>query len=80
MLPATGKDLAVVVGSDADVDLDPLTGNASSPGDISISRQIVVGIKTKALFVLRSATGKPGSYSVRFEMPCGKKDVTVTVK
>jgi tetratricopeptide (TPR) repeat protein len=80
VLPATGKDLAVVIGSEGDVDLDPLTGNASSPGDISVNRQIVVGIKTKALFVLRSATGKPGNYSVLFEMPCGKKEVIVTVK
>ncbi len=78
-LSAKGGDLAVIVGIDGG-DLDAIKAISSSPDDLSIRRDVMAGVRSRAIFVLRSISAKAGTYQVRFELPCGKKDVTVNVR
>ncbi len=71
---------AVIVGSDGDLDLEGLKAASTGPQDISIRRETIEGVKIRALFVVRSTSAKTGVYQVTFEMPCGKKEITVKVQ
>ncbi|MEO7659834.1 MAG: tetratricopeptide repeat protein, partial [Pyrinomonadaceae bacterium] len=75
-----GGDLAIVVGRDDDVDLDGLTAVSTSPNDVSIRREVITGVKARALFVVRSTSSRPGIYQVKFDMPCGTKELVVRVR
>ena len=66
--------------SDESEDIDGLTAVSTSPDDISVRRESIEGIKGRAIFVVRSIGTRPGVYQVRFEMPCGKKEVVVKVR
>lgn len=79
-LAAAGAPLSIMVSSDADVSLDDLNGVSSSPADVSVTREMIAGVTSRAVFVLKSTSGKPGIFGITFQMPCGKKEVTVTVK
>lgn len=78
-LSAKGLEIAVIVGID-EGDLDALAATASSQEDITIRREAPTGVRSKAIFVVSSPTGKAGSYTINFEMPCGKKEISVIVK
>ncbi len=75
-----GGDLAVIIGRDDDADLDGLVAVSSSPENVSIRREIIAGVKARALYVVRSVSAKTGVYQISFEMPCGKKDILVKVR
>lgn len=75
-----GGDLAVIIGTDDDRDLDAITATPSSPTDVSVTRDAMTGVKTRAQFVVKSLTTKPGLFQVRFELPCGKKELVVKVR
>ena len=77
---SSGIDRAVVVRRTDDGDIDGLTAVSMSPENISIRREPIPGVKWTALFVLRSVSSKPGIFQVRFEIPCGKKEVVVKVQ
>ena len=79
-LQAGGGDLAVIVGRTEDGDLDGLTAVSTSPRDVSVHREVIVGVKSRALFIVRSMRSTPGIFQVRFEMPCGKKEIVVRVR
>lgn len=79
-LASRGGDLAVILGVEGDIDLDGIKATSSSPDDISVRREVIAAVKSRAIFVLRSISAKAGEYQVRFELPCGKKDITVNVK
>jgi hypothetical protein len=79
-LEASGRDVAVIVGREDDGVLDDLTAMSTNPADVSIRRQIIAGVTLRALFVLRSESSKTGLYHVTFEMPCGKKEISVRVR
>jgi hypothetical protein len=80
-LKSSGGDLAVIVGrSDDSEDLDDLTALSTSPQDVSVRREIIAGVTSRAIFVLRSVSAKPGIYQVRFELPCGRKEIVVNVR
>lgn len=72
--------LAVIVRRDGDGELEELKAVSSSPEDVAVRRELIEGLKTQALFVLRSTSAKTGVYPVAFEMPCGKKEITVKVQ
>ncbi|HEX3101648.1 MAG TPA: tetratricopeptide repeat protein [Pyrinomonadaceae bacterium] len=75
-----GSDLAVIIGTDGDNDLEALTATSNSPRNVSVHREMIEGITSRAIFVVRSITGNTGMYQIKFEMPCGKKEVLVKVK
>ena len=79
-LDKNGGDLAVIVGSEEDMDLTDVKAIFDSSSDISVRREPITGIKGRALFVLRSISSKTGLYSVVFDLPCGKKTLRVTVR
>lgn len=75
-----GSDTAVIIGVDGDNDLDGLTATSDSPRNVSVHREMIEGITSRAIFVVRSITANTGMYQITFEMPCGKKEVLVKVK
>lgn len=75
-----GGDLAMITGLDDDSDIDAITAVTSSPQDVAIRREQIAGMKTRALFVLRSISDRLGVYQVTFELPCGKRTVAVNVR
>ncbi|MEQ1606067.1 MAG: tetratricopeptide repeat protein [Pyrinomonadaceae bacterium] len=77
---SSGVDRAVVVRRTDDGDIDGLTANSTSPQDVSIRREAIPGVKWTALFILRSVSAKTGVFQVKFEAPCGKKEVVVKVQ
>ena len=75
-----GGDLAVIVGQVEDGDLESLTAISTSPENVSVRREAIPGVRTRALYVVRSISSKSGVYQVKFEMPCGRKELVVKVK
>lgn len=79
-LQSGGGDLAVIVGRTDDAeDLEGLTATSTDPTVVSVRREPIAGVKARALFVLRPGT-RAGVFQVKFEMPCGKKDVVVRIR
>jgi hypothetical protein len=78
-LDIRGSELGLIVGTETDEDLSAIVSKVSSE-DISLKREPIAAIKTRALFVLRSLSGKTGDYSIAFELPCGKKELEVRVR
>ena len=75
-----GGDLAIIVGTEADSELEGITAVSSSPADVNVRGEFIAGVKTRAIFVLRSISSKTGLFQIKFEMPCGKKAVVVKVR
>lgn len=80
IVSTAGTDLSIMIDTEGDLRLDELHATSSHPEDVSIKRENIAGVTTKAIFLMRSVSGKPGSYTITFEMPCGKKELTVTVR
>jgi len=75
-----GNATAVIIGLDNDGDVDAVTAVSTSPDDVGVRREVIGGVKTRALFVVRALSEKTGVYQVRFEMPCGKREIVVRVR
>ena len=71
---------AVIVGIDDETSLDGIKGVSLSPEHVSVKREPITGIQTRALFVIKSESSLPGIYQVNFELPCGKKTIVVRVR
>ncbi|MGE3467345.1 MAG: hypothetical protein AB7J13_10465, partial [Pyrinomonadaceae bacterium] len=78
-LRAGGGDLAVIVGRADDEDIGEISAVTATPESISVRREPITGVSTRALFVLK-AIGRPGLYQVTFEVPCGKREVAIRVR
>ena len=72
--------MAVIIGLDDDGELDGLTATANSPKNVSVVRKTIEGVTTRAIYVVKSISPNTGMYQIKFEMPCGKKEVLVRVK
>jgi len=79
-LRSGGGDISMIVGLDDDGELEGLAAVSMNPQDISLRQEFIAGVKTRALFVLRSISAKSGDFQVKFEMPCGKREVVVRVR
>lgn len=79
-LVAGGGDLAIIVGRDDDADLQDITAESSSEADVSVRREEIPGVKSRALFVVRSLTQKTGLFQVTFTLPCGRRTLNVRVR
>ncbi len=79
-LPTGGKNLAVIVGLEDDAEFETVEAVSSSPQDVSVRREPITGVKTRAIFVLRTVSDRVGVYQVTFVMPCGKRSITVNVR
>jgi hypothetical protein len=76
----SGGNRAIIVGRSDDGDIDALEATSSSPADVVVRREPINGVKARALYVQRAASGKKGVYQVTFALPCGTKVVTVNVR
>jgi hypothetical protein len=65
---------------DESEDLEGLTAVSTSPENVTIRRENIDGISGRAIFVVRSVSARTGVYQLRFELPCGSKDITVRVR
>ncbi len=79
-LQNSGGDLAVIVGTEDDRDIPTIKAESSDPKDINVRREPIVGIKGRALFVVSSISPRAGSYSVKFILPCGQRELLVRVR
>lgn len=72
--------LGVLVGVDGDGDLKDLKAGSSSP-DLSVTlAPDIAGVSGRTLYVVKSLNSTTGTYKVLFEMACGNKEITVTVR
>ncbi|MBK9214807.1 MAG: hypothetical protein IPM59_04290 [Chloracidobacterium sp.] len=79
-LQTGGGDLAVIVGREDDAEVGGISAVSSSPADISVRRQQIAGMKTRALFVVRPLSERVGLYQITFEMACAKRDLIVNLR
>jgi tetratricopeptide (TPR) repeat protein len=75
-----GGDLAVIVSRDDDADIDDIEAISSSPADVSLRREAIPGVRSRALYVLRAIGKKPGVFQVNFSVPCARRTITVRVR
>ena len=73
-------ELAVIVGTDDDLDLTDVTATSSDVKFVEVRREPIAGIKGRALFVVRSISKETGTYTVTFALPCGQKELEVKVR
>jgi hypothetical protein len=72
---------SVLVGVDRPELLEGVKFVVSDPDDVSVRLETDVGgIEGRALFVIKSTSEKTGTFRVTFYLPCGKKEVAVTVR
>ena len=72
--------VAVLVSVGEGVDIGAVKGTSNSD-EIAVRREPrIAGIDDRIVYVLSSATGRPGMYQVTFAAPCGRKTVTVRIR
>jgi len=72
---------SLLVGVDRPELLANVKFEISDPDDISVRLETDVGgIEGRSLFVIKSTSERTGTFRVTFYLPCGKKEVTVTVR
>lgn len=67
----------MVVGRDDNGTIDGL--EVAGVPEVVIRREPVIGVTSRALFVIRAVTAKTGLYQVTFKMPCGSKTIDVSI-
>jgi hypothetical protein len=73
--------LGILVGIDGDGELKALKAVSSSPADLSVTLEPeIAGVSGRELYLVKSLNSTTGTYKVLFEMACGKKEITVTVR
>ncbi len=76
-----GGSLALIAEIAGAGEVKDITATSSSPADVSaVFDSEIGGINKRALFVVKSISQKQGAFTVTFELPCGKKDVAVSVR
>ena len=76
-----GGNLALIAELIGDGEIKSVKASSSSPTDVEAVFDSEIGGQAKrALFIVRSISQRKGVFTVNFEMPCGKKDVSVSVR
>ncbi|HKP70640.1 MAG TPA: hypothetical protein VJV05_15240, partial [Pyrinomonadaceae bacterium] len=76
-----GGNVGLLVGFEGPGDIKTLSAKSSSPKDVEVHLEPEIsGIPDRRFFVIKSVTGETGAYQITFTMPCGTKDVLVTVR
>ena len=77
----SGGTLAVLVGVEKGESLGSLKYVISDPDDISVKLEPdVSGVEGRSLYNISSTSERTGTFRVTFYLPCGKKDVVITVR
>jgi hypothetical protein len=73
--------IGILVGIDGDGELKALKAVSSNPADVGVTLEPeIAGVSGRALYVVKSLNSTTGTYKVLFELDCGKKEITVTVR
>jgi hypothetical protein len=76
-----GGSVGLLMNVEAPGEMKELNGVSSSPKDIEVTRQPEIsGMPTRRFFVIKSVSPTTGDFTVSFVLPCGRKDITVTVR
>jgi len=77
-----GGNLGVLVGFENDAgDVKEIIASSGNPKDIEIVFEPEIGTASnRAFFIIKSVSSNTGVYTVTFEAPCGKKEITVRVR
>jgi tetratricopeptide (TPR) repeat protein len=78
-LLSDGGSLGILVSFEGEGSAQDIKAVSSSPSDVGVAADPTVGSQRKAFFVIKSISVKSGLFSVTFEMPCGKKEISVKV-
>ncbi len=81
-IAVNGEDgtVAVLVSVDEGVDIASIKGTPNSD-EIAVRREPrIAGIDDRIVYLVSSATGKPGMYQVTFAAPCGRKTINVRIR
>lgn len=76
----SGEERGIIIGTEDDRDLTGLSAVSDNEKDLDVRPVSVGGIKSRSLYVIRSASGRTGIYHVKFSLPCGSAEVEVTVE
>ena len=83
LIPVNGYSASIAVDAENLVSVDDLKVTSMATEDLKIERDPEIA-RTKngwrILYLIKSVTDKVGIYTVTFDSPCGKSDVTVKVK
>ena len=73
--------LGVLVSFEDEGDLREIKVVSSSPNDIAVASETdIEALSSQILFVVKSISQKTGEFTVTFEAPCGKKEISVKVR
>ena len=77
-----GGNLGILVGfEEATGDLKKLTASSTSPDDVEVVLEPDIGAQSgRAFFIVKSISSNKGVYTITFDAPCGKKNITVKVR
>lgn len=76
-----GGTLAILIGLEKGQTLADLKYVVSDPEDISVKFEPdVTEVQGRALYIVSSISERTGTFRVTFYLPCGKRDVSVTVR
>lgn len=73
-----GGTIGILVGVEGDGDVKDMKAVSSSPGDVAVMLDPEIGGR-RAFYIIKSVSTKIGLYTITFETPCGKKEITVKV-
>ncbi|HSU24746.1 MAG TPA: hypothetical protein VLI65_02080, partial [Pyrinomonadaceae bacterium] len=81
LLLSNGGNLPVLVGVEKGYSLSDLKFVVSDPDDILVKYDPdIAGVEGRSLFVISAKSERTGNFRVTFYLPCGKKDVAITVR
>ena len=76
-----GGSLGILVRMEGEGELRSIKAVSNSPDDVQIDLEPeIAGVKGQAFYVIHSATAKTGDFKVAFIAPCGRKEISVTVR
>lgn len=77
---ASGSDVGLLIGIDGG-EASSIEAKTTNADDIEIRlTNEVAGVAGRAFLVVRSKSGKPGTYRILLSAPCDRKEITVTVR
>ncbi|PYT00023.1 MAG: hypothetical protein DMF63_08615 [Acidobacteria bacterium] len=76
-----GGTVGLLVTVETPGDIKDLVATSSSPKDVDVAVEPEIsGVADRRFFVIKSRSSLLGIYTITFAVPCGKKDVVVTVR
>lgn len=72
--------VGILISVEGEGNIRAVTSASSSPKDLEVVLEPeIAGAEDKAFYLINSISSKKGIYQVSFELPCGRKEILVTV-